>query len=140
MAELERPRSFCSIQTAAVVILAVAAVLSLSLIYVAKLILVVILVSILLAFVLAPVVEFLVVHQVPRALGSSSLCSCWSSAACCVTYVSYSRAIDFMPHELPDLQRSKLKDIVDHVRQQAEELEKSRRRRYCRPSPADSEQ
>ena len=50
------------------VILAVAVVLCL--IYVAKLILVVLLVSVLLSFVLAPVVDFLVVQQVPRAVAS----------------------------------------------------------------------
>lgn len=118
VAELER-RKLLQIQTAAVVILAVAAVLSL--IYLAKLILVVILVSILLAFVLAPVVDFLVVHQVPRAFGSFLAVLLLVSAACCVSYVSYSRAIDFA-HELPTY-KAKIKDIVDHVRHQAEELE-----------------
>src|SRR5271163_4313272 len=57
-----------NIQTASLVILAAAAVLSL--IYVAKLILVVILTAILVAFVLAPVVDGLANFRIPRQLGA----------------------------------------------------------------------
>src|SRR5690348_10115490 len=67
VAELER-RRMLRMQTASVTILAVAVVLSL--IFLAKLILVVLLVSVLLSFVLAPVVDFLVVQQIPRAVAS----------------------------------------------------------------------
>ena len=73
----------------------------LSLIFVAKLILVVILVSILLSFVLAPVVDFLVRSQVPRAVASLRCRHrCWSPSLGSATYVSYSRALDFT-HEVP---------------------------------------
>jgi predicted PurR-regulated permease PerM len=120
VAELER-RRLLRMQTVALVILAVAVVLSL--IYVAKLILIVILVSVLISFVLAPAVDFLVVRQVPRAMASFIavfvvVCACLGA-----TYLSYSRAIDFA-HQLPNY-KSHIKGIVDKIRMQAEELEKT---------------
>jgi predicted PurR-regulated permease PerM len=120
VAELER-RRLLRMQTASVTILAVAAVMSL--IYLAKLILVVILVSILLSFVLAPVVDFLVVQQVPRAVASFVAVALLVCAGLGATYVSYSRAVDFA-HELPKY-RSQIREIVDKVRKQAEELERT---------------
>ncbi|MDR3747129.1 MAG: AI-2E family transporter [Acidobacteriota bacterium] len=118
VAELER-RRLVRLQTASLTILAVAVVLCL--IFVAKLILVVLLVSVLLSFVLAPVVDFLVVQQVPRAVASFIAVALLVMATLAATYVSYSRAIDFA-HELPKY-KSHIKGIVDKVRKQAEELE-----------------
>ncbi len=120
VAELER-RRLERLQTASVAILAAAVVLCL--IFVAKLILVVLLVSILLSFVLAPVVDFLVVQQVPRAVASFIAVALLVGAALGATYVSYSRAIDFA-HEMPKY-KSHIRGIVDKVRKQAEELEKT---------------
>ncbi len=120
VAELER-RRLMRMQTASVTILAVAVVLSL--IFLAKLILVVLLVSVLLSFVLAPVVDFLVVQQVPRAVASFVAVALLVMAGLGATYLSYSRAIDFA-HELPKY-KSHIRGIVDKVRKQAEELEKT---------------
>ena len=120
VAELER-RRLLRMQTACVTILAVAVLLAL--IFVAKLILVVLLVSILLSFVLAPVVDFLVVRQVPRAVASGIAVALLVIATLSATYVSYSRAIDFA-HELPKY-KSHIRAMVDKVRKQAEELEKT---------------
>ena len=120
VAELER-RRLLRMQTSSVTILAVAVVLCL--IFVAKLILVVLLVSILISFVLAPVVDFLVVQQVPRAVASAIAVALLVIATLGATYVSYSRAIDFA-HELPKY-KSHIRGIVDKVRKQAEELEKT---------------
>src|SRR6516165_10425680 len=107
VAELEH-RRLLRIQTASLTILAVAVVLGM--IYVAKLILVVVLVSILLSFVLAPVVDFLLVRQVPRAVGSFIAVSILMIAGLVATYVSYSRALDFA-HELPKY-KSRIHAIV----------------------------
>lgn len=120
VAELER-RRLLRMQTASVTIIAVAVVLSL--IYLAKLILIVLLVSILLSFVLAPVVDFLVVQQVPRAVASLIAVGLMVLATLAATYFSYSRALDFA-HELPKY-RSHIREIVDTIRKQAEELEKT---------------
>jgi predicted PurR-regulated permease PerM len=120
LVELES-RRLRRMQTACLTIIAVAVVLCL--IFVAKLILVVLLVSVLLSFVLAPVVDFLVVQQVPRAVASFIAVLLLVAVALSATYVSYSRAIDFA-HELPKY-KSRIKGIVDNVRQQAEELEKT---------------
>lgn len=120
VAELER-RRLLRMQTSAVTILAVAVVLYL--IFVAKLILIVLLVSILLSFVLAPVVDFLVVQQVPRAVASFVAVTLLVTATLGATYLSYSRALNFA-HELPKY-KSHIRAIVDKVRKQAEELEKT---------------
>lgn len=120
VAELER-RRLMRLQTGALLILALAVVFSL--IYLAKLILVVILVSILLSFVLAPVVDFLVVNQVPRPVGAFLAVFLLVAASLAATYTSYSRAVDFA-QELPKY-KSEIKGIVDKVKKQAEELEKT---------------
>lgn len=120
VAELER-RRLLRMQTASVTILAVAVVLCL--IFLAKLILVVLLVSVLISFVLAPVVDFLVVQQVPRAVASFIAVALLVGATLGATYVSYSRALDFA-HELPKY-KSHIRAIFDKVRKQAEELEKT---------------
>jgi predicted PurR-regulated permease PerM len=138
VAELER-RRLLRMQTTSLVILAVAVVLFL--LYVAKLILVVVLVSILLSFVLAPVVDLLLMHQVPRAVGSFLAVSLLVLTGLGVSYVSYSRAIDFA-HELPKY-KSRIHNIVDRVRKQAEELEKTTEEVIptpaSRPAPAVKE-
>jgi predicted PurR-regulated permease PerM len=120
VAELER-RRLLRMQTVSITILAVGAVLCL--IYFAKLILVVVLVSILLSFVLAPVVDFLVTHQIPRPVGSFIAVLLLVIAGLAAAYVSYSRAIDFS-EELPKY-KSHIREIVDKVKKQAEELEKT---------------
>ena len=120
VAELDR-RRMLHLQTASLVILAVAVILSL--IYVAKLILIVLLVSVLLSFVLAPVVDFMVVQQLSR--GAASFLAVFALVCICLgaTYVSYSRALDFA-HALPQY-RSHIRGIVEKIRTQADELEKT---------------
>ncbi len=120
VAELER-RRMVHMQTAALVILASAAVLSL--IYVAKLLLVVILVSILLAFVLAPVADGLVRFQIPRAAGALIAVMLLVSALGFATYASYSRALDFM-HEVPKY-KARIQGMGARIREQAEQIEKT---------------
>jgi predicted PurR-regulated permease PerM len=120
VAELER-RRLLRMQTAATTILAIGVVLSL--IYIAKLILIVILVSVLISFVLAPAVDFLVIRQVPRAVASFIAVAILVCACLGATYLSYSRAIDFA-HQLPKY-KSHINGIVDRIRAQAEELEKT---------------
>ena len=117
------------IQAAALVILATGVVLSL--IYVAKLILVVILVSVLMAFVLAPVVDALSNLRVPRAVGASLAVFLLVAAVATVSYLSYARAVDFMS-QMPEY-KIRLKHILDDIRQQAEQFERSTET-YCRPS------
>ena len=67
VAELER-RRILRLQASALLILAIAAVLTL--LYVAKVILVVVLISVLIAFVLAPLVDLLTRFEIPNALAS----------------------------------------------------------------------
>jgi len=119
-AEPER-RRMLRMQTACLVILAVAAILSL--IYIAKLILIVVLISVLISFVLAPVVDFMVMQQVPRAAASFIAVSVLVCACLAATYAFYSRALDFA-HDLPQY-KSHIEGIFDKVRKQAEELEKT---------------
>ncbi|HZP23677.1 MAG TPA: AI-2E family transporter [Terriglobales bacterium] len=120
VAELER-RRMLHLQTAAVAILAGAAVLSL--IYVAKLLLVVILISILLAFVLAPIADLLVRFQVPRAFGAFIAVMLLVLGLAAATYVSYSRALEFM-QELPHY-KAHIQALGKKVREQAEQIEKT---------------
>jgi predicted PurR-regulated permease PerM len=118
--ELEQ-RRVQRMQAAALVILATGAVLSLM--YVAKLILVVILVSILMSFVLAPVVDALASFQVPRAVGASFAVFLLVASVATVSYLSYARAVDFVS-QVPEY-KVRLKNIVDDIRRQAEQFEKS---------------
>jgi predicted PurR-regulated permease PerM len=120
VAELER-RRILHIQAAAVVILATAAVLSL--IYVAKLILVVVLISILLAFVLAPIVDLQVRFNIPRAFGSLVAVGLLVGAIGLASYVSYSRALDFM-HEVPKY-KARIQALGAKFREQAEQIQKT---------------
>jgi predicted PurR-regulated permease PerM len=110
-----------NIQTASLVILATAAVLSL--IFVAKLILVVILTAILTAFVLAPVVDGLANFRIPRQLGALLAVSLLLAIVGTVAYLSYARALDFMS-QMPEY-RTRVQRIVNDIRQRAEEFEKT---------------
>ncbi len=120
VAELERRRTL-HIQAAAVVILATAAVLSL--IYVAKLILVVVLISILLSFVLAPIVDLQVRFNIPRSFGSLVAVGLLVGAIVLASYVSYSRALDFM-HEVPKY-KARIQSLGAKFREQAEQIQKT---------------
>jgi predicted PurR-regulated permease PerM len=120
VAELER-RRLLRLQAAALLILAGAAVLTL--IYVGKFILVVVLISILISFVLAPVVDFLTRFQVPRGLGSLIAVFLLVVAAAAATYVSYSRAVDFMT-QLPTY-KARIQQMMAHVREQAQQIEQT---------------
>jgi predicted PurR-regulated permease PerM len=120
VAELER-RRLLRLQTASLVILASAAVLSL--IYLAKMLLVVILVSVLLSFVLAPVADLLVGFEIPRAVGSLIAVGILVFALAFASYVSYSRAVDFM-HEVPQY-KAHIQQLGEKIRERAEEIEKT---------------
>ncbi len=115
------PNRIQNIQTASLVILAAAAVLSL--IFVAKLILVVILTAILMAFVLAPVVDGLANFRIPRQLGSLLAVSLLLAVVGTVGYLSYARAVDFMS-QMPEY-RTRIQHIVNDLRQRAEQFEKT---------------
>jgi predicted PurR-regulated permease PerM len=115
------PNRIRNIQTASLVILATAAVLSL--IFVAKLILVVILTAILMAFVLAPVVDGLANFRIPRQLGSLLAVSLLLAVVGTVGYLSYARALDFMS-QMPEY-RTRIQHIVNDIRQRAEQFEKT---------------
>ncbi len=117
-AELER-RRMLHVQSAALVILASAAVLTL--IYVGKLLLVVILVSILLSFVLAPIVDLLVRFQVPRAVAALLAVGLLVGALGVATYGSYSHALEFM-HEVPKY-KARIQAMGAKIREQAEQIE-----------------
>ncbi|MGA8878512.1 MAG: AI-2E family transporter, partial [Candidatus Korobacteraceae bacterium] len=106
---------------AALVILAAAAVLTL--IYVAKLILVVILISILLSFVLAPLVDAMVRFQIPRAVGALVAVMLLVGALGAASYVSYSRALDFM-HEVPKY-KAKIQTMGAKIREQAQQIQQT---------------
>jgi predicted PurR-regulated permease PerM len=120
VAELER-RRMLHLQTAALIILASAAVLTL--VYLAKLILTVALISILLAFVLAPVADLLVRFSVPR--GFSALLSVLLLVSCLgfASYASYSRALDFA-REVPKY-KARIQELVAKIREQAEAIQKT---------------
>jgi len=118
--ELER-RRILHMQTAALVILASAAVLTL--IYVGKLLLIVILTSILLSFVLAPIVDGLVRVQVPRAVGALLSVVLLVSALGLASYASYSRALDFML-EVPKY-KARIQALGAKIREQAEQIQQT---------------
>jgi predicted PurR-regulated permease PerM len=120
VAELERHR-YIYLQTAAMVILASAAVLTL--IYIGKLILVVVLISILLAFVLAPIVDLQVRFQIPRPAGAFVAVVILLGALGAATYVSYSHALDFM-QEVPRY-KAKIQGLGAKIREQAEQIQRT---------------
>lgn len=120
VAELER-RRLLRAQAAAQVILAAGTVLTL--IYVGKLILVVILISILLSFVLAPLVDLMVRFQIPRALAALVAVLLLVGALGAASYVSYSRALDFM-HEVPKY-KAKIQGLGAKIREQAQQIQQT---------------
>jgi predicted PurR-regulated permease PerM len=119
-AELER-RRLLHVQATSLAILAGAAVLCL--IYFAKLILIVALVSILLSFVLAPIIDFLMRFQVPRAVGALLAVLMLVAALGSVSYISYNRAAAFML-ELPTY-KARIQTLGAKIREQAEQIEKT---------------
>jgi predicted PurR-regulated permease PerM len=120
VAELDRAR-ILHIQSVSLVILASAAVLTL--VYVGKLILVVILISILLAFVLAPIADGLVRFQIPRAVGALFAVILLVSALGLASYVSYSRAVDFM-REVPKY-KARIQGLGAKIREQADQIQQT---------------
>ncbi len=114
-------RRILRLQTSALLILAAAAVLTL--IYIGKFILIVVLVSILMSFVLAPVVDFLTRFQIPRGLGALISVVLLVVAILAATYVSYSRAVDFM-YQLPQY-KARIQQMMAHVREQAKQIEQT---------------
>jgi predicted PurR-regulated permease PerM len=120
VAELER-RRILHVEATSLAILAGAAVLCL--IYFAKLILIVVLVSILLSFVLAPIVDFLMRFQVPRAVGALLAVVMLVAALGSVSYISYNSAASFML-ELPKY-KARIQELGAKIREQAEQIEKT---------------
>jgi len=119
-AELDR-RRLQRLQATGLMILAVAAVLTL--VYYAKVVLVILLISILLAFVLAPLVDFLLTRHVPRALGALVAVALLTGVLGFLTYVSYNRAFDFI-HDLPNY-KSEIQSLIGRFTRQAETITKS---------------
>jgi predicted PurR-regulated permease PerM len=109
------------LQTSALLILAAAAVLTL--IYIGKFVLIVVLVSILMSFVLAPVVDFLTRFQIPRGLGALISVVLLVAALLAASYVSYSRAVDFM-YQLPQY-KARIQQMMANVRAQAKQIEET---------------
>ena len=120
VAEAEQHR-IQRLQTSALLILAGAAVLTL--IYIGKFILIVVLISILMSFVLAPVVDFLTRFQVPRGLGALIAVVLLVAVIVAASYVSYSRAVDFM-YQLPKY-KAGIQQMMAHVREEARQLEQT---------------
>ncbi len=109
------------VQAAALTILATAAVLCLM--YVAKLVLIVVLTSILLSFVLTPLTDALANFRVPRSLGAAVAVFLLVASIATVSYLSYARAVEFVM-QVPEY-KIRLKHIVDGIRQQAEQFERT---------------
>ncbi len=120
VAELARSR-LLHLQTASLVILAVAALLTL--IYTAKLILTVILIAILISFVLAPIVDALWRLRVPRSIGALIAVGLLMGAVSATFYFSYNHALEFA-RELPHY-RTHIQELTSKFRTQAETLSKS---------------
>src|ERR1019366_4576752 len=120
VAELER-RRILRLQASALLILAIAAVLTM--LYVGKLILVVVLVSILIAFVLAPLVDLLVRFDIPNALASLIAVLLLVCALGAATYLSYNRALSFM-QELPQY-KARIQQMMGGLREEAEQIQRT---------------
>ncbi len=114
-------RRLTKLQAISLVVLSVAAVLTLM--YFAKPILVVALISILVSFILAPVVELCDRAHLPRALGAGIavfllLAVCYGSM-----YFSYSRAVAFVD-DLPKYSE-RIRESVIRFRQRTEKIQKT---------------
>ena len=110
-----------NLQATALLILAAGTVLTL--IYVAKLLLVVILLSILFSFVLAPIVDLLTRVNVPRAVGALLSVTMLVVALGAASYLSYSRALDFM-YEVPKY-KARIQALGAKFREQAQEIQQT---------------
>jgi predicted PurR-regulated permease PerM len=110
-----------NLQATALLILAAGTVLTL--IYVAKLLLVVILLSILFSFVLAPIVDLLTRVNIPRAVGALLSVTMLVVALGAASYLSYSRALDFM-YEVPKY-KARIQALGAKFREQAQELQQT---------------
>ena len=109
------------VQRAALVILSVAAVLTIC--YFAKLLLITIFVSLLMSFVLTPIVEFFERFRVPHAVGALVAVMLVLVLVYGLTYLSYAKAVDFM-HELPKYS-AKIRGHIMKFQQQAHELQRT---------------
>jgi predicted PurR-regulated permease PerM len=118
--DLER-RRFGAIQTWSLTVLATAAVLTLT--YFAKPVLIVIMASILIAFALAPIVDFCERYlRMPKSLGALIAVLLLVSVLYGITYVSYTRGVDFM-QQLPRYS-GKVRESLTKYRHKAEQLKK----------------
>jgi predicted PurR-regulated permease PerM len=118
--ELER-RRHGAIQTWSVTVLATGAVLTLM--YFAKPVLIVILVSVLISFALTPIVEFCErFFHLPKSLGALIAVLLLVGALYGVTWVSYTRAVDFM-QQLPKYS-GRVRETVLKFRHRAEQFKR----------------
>jgi predicted PurR-regulated permease PerM len=118
--EQERQR-YSKLQTASLIVLATAAVLTLM--YFAKPVLVVTLVSVLLGFVLAPIVDACDRIHLPRWFGSAIAIVIFVGICYSIMYFSYNRAISFMD-DLPKYS-TRIRETVIRVRQRTEKFQKT---------------
>ncbi|HVP43151.1 MAG TPA: AI-2E family transporter [Terriglobales bacterium] len=109
------------VQRTALVILSVAAVLTIC--YFAKLLLITIFVSVLLTFVLTPVVEFFERFRIPHAVGALVAVLLVLAALYGLTYLSYHKAVDFV-HELPKYS-DKIRSNVMRFQERAHEIQRT---------------
>ncbi len=115
------PRERDEVQRIALVVLSVAAVLTIC--YFAKLVLITIFISILLGFVLMPLVEFLERFRIPHALGAMIAVILVLALFYGITYFSYGKAVAFAK-ELPKYS-AKIREHVMKFQEQAHELQKT---------------
>jgi predicted PurR-regulated permease PerM len=108
-------------QTTCLFILAMATGLGVA--YLAKMVLVVLLASVLLAFVLAPLVDFGVRFGVPRPLSALLAVLLLLSIVYGITFLSYSKAVDFM-QDLPKYSQQ-IKGVGAKFQKRAEALRKT---------------
>ncbi len=103
--------------------LLIAALVTITACYVAKLILVVLLVSILLAFILAPLVDLFARIRLPRSVGALIAVILLLAAIGALGYVSLNKATDF----IQDLPRytGQVRGIVSKMRQRTEKIQQA---------------
>jgi predicted PurR-regulated permease PerM len=116
-----RRRRSDQVQSSAQIVIAIAVVLTIC--YVAKLVLVVLLVSILIAFILEPLVGVMEEFRIPRGLGALIAVLLLMGAIYGATYVSYSKAQDFM-QDLPKYS-AKIRETVGKFREKARSIQKT---------------
>lgn len=116
-----RRRRSDQVQSSAQIVIAIAVVLTIC--YVAKLVLVVLLVSILIAFILEPLVGLMEEIRIPRGLGALIAVLLLMGAIYGATYVSYSKAQDFM-QDLPKYS-AKIREALGKFREKARSIQKT---------------